>query len=88
MNCIFILGGSKVVITADEGLRGSKRIQLKNTVNKALETSDVVDTVLVYQRTGAEIQMQSGRDSFLEEVFIVFINEYFYLFYSFLSYIF
>lgn len=77
------------MITADEGLRGSKRISLKNTVDKALEKSDVVDTVLVYQRTGAEIRMQSGRDSFLEEVFIV-LDEYIYiLFFScFLSYIF
>ena len=56
------------MITADEGLRGSKRITLKKTVDKALETSDIVDTVLVYQRTGAEIEMQPGRDTFLEEV--------------------
>ena len=62
------LGGSKVVITADEGLRGSKKIALKNTVDKALETCESVETVLVYQRTGASVQMQSGRDVFLEEV--------------------
>ena len=69
----FIPGGSKVVITADEGLRGSKKISLKSTVDKALETSDVVESVLVYQRTGAEIQMQSGRDSYLEEVLLLFL---------------
>ena len=61
------------MITADEGLRGSKKISLKSTVDKALETSDVVESVLVYQRTGAEIQMQSGRDSYLEEVLLLFL---------------
>ena len=69
----FIPGGSKVVITADEGLRGSKKISLKSTVDKALETCDVVESVLVYQRTGAEIQMQYGRDSYLEEVLLLLL---------------
>eukprot|EP00111_Clytia_hemisphaerica_P000546 TCONS_00001613-protein len=59
-------GGSKIVITADEGLRGSKRISLKNTVDKALENCSV-DNVLVYQRTGADVHMQHGRDLYLEE---------------------
>ena len=56
------------MITADEGLRGSKRIALKNTVDKALESCSV-DNVLVYQRTGADVPMQHGRDSYLEEVY-------------------
>ena len=59
--------GTKIVITANEGLRGSKRIPLKQTVDQALEGLDEVATVLVARRTEAEVPMQDGRDYWLEE---------------------
>ena len=45
--------GSKLVITADEGLRGGKRIALKANVDAALEKTDRVKKVVVLQRVGA-----------------------------------
>ncbi|WP_115718679.1 acetate--CoA ligase [Gallaecimonas mangrovi] len=57
-------GKSKLVITADEGLRGGRAIPLKNSVDEALSHSDVtsVDKVIVYKRTGGEIAWHEGRD--------------------------
>jgi acetyl-CoA synthetase len=49
------------VITADEGVRGGKRIPLKRNVDTALEERDV-PTVIVVTRTGAEVPMKDGRD--------------------------
>src|SRR4029079_7325346 len=53
--------GSTVVITADEGVRGGKRIPLKRNVDTALEEGDV-PTVIVVTRTGADVPMKDGRD--------------------------
>jgi len=53
--------GAVAVITADEGRRGGKPIPLKANVDKALETSPV-ETVIVVQRTGADVPMVTGRD--------------------------
>ena len=49
------------VITADEGVRGGKRIPLKANVDTALEQGDVA-TVIVVTRTGADVPMKAGRD--------------------------
>jgi acetyl-CoA synthetase len=53
---------SRVVITADEGVRGGKRVPLKANVDAALQHTSGVDCVLVVSRTGAEVSMQPGRD--------------------------
>jgi acetyl-CoA synthetase len=53
---------SQLVITADEGLRGGKRIPLKANVDAALERVPNVARVLVVARTGAEAPMLAGRD--------------------------
>ena len=55
---------SNVVITADEGVRGGKRIPLKANVDAALaaEGEANVQTVIVVRRTGAEIEWQYKRD--------------------------
>jgi acetyl-CoA synthetase len=53
---------SKIVITADEGLRGGRIVPLKANVDEALKRCPDVATVLVVRRTGAEVAMQDGRD--------------------------
>ncbi|MEZ6197254.1 MAG: acetate--CoA ligase [Planctomycetota bacterium] len=52
----------KVVVTADEGVRGGKRIPLKATTDAALAGLDVVERVFVVRRTGAAVAMTPGRD--------------------------
>eukprot|EP00092_Neocalanus_flemingeri_P027906 GFUD01030297.1.p1 GENE.GFUD01030297.1~~GFUD01030297.1.p1 ORF type:complete len:671 (+),score=211.01 GFUD01030297.1:164-2176(+) len=58
--------GAKVVITADEALRGAKKIPLKPTVDQAMAECPGVKTVFVVKRTGSDIPM-GGRDVWLEE---------------------
>ncbi|MHA1597246.1 MAG: acetate--CoA ligase [Alphaproteobacteria bacterium] len=53
---------STCVITADEGVRGSKAIPLKANVDAAIEKCGGVDTVFVVNRTRAEINWVEGRD--------------------------
>ncbi len=54
---------SRYVITADEGLRGSKHVPLKANVDAALTQDGVdVDGVLVVRHTGGDIAMVDGRD--------------------------
>ncbi|MFN2474228.1 MAG: acetate--CoA ligase [Sphingomicrobium sp.] len=53
--------GATLVITADEGVRGGKRIPLKANVDKALEASPV-EHVIVVARTGGDVPMTEGRD--------------------------
>lgn len=52
----------KVVICSDEGLRGAKTIPIKGIVDDALTRCDCVETVIVFERTGKEVPMLSGRD--------------------------
>jgi acetyl-CoA synthetase len=53
--------GASAVITADEGVRGGKKIPLKRNVDTALEHGDVA-SVIVVTRTGADVPMKDGRD--------------------------
>jgi len=52
----------RVVVTANEGLRGGRRIPLKQITDRAIEGMSEVETVLVARRTDAEVPMQPGRD--------------------------
>ena len=52
----------RVVITADEGVRGGKRVPLKANVDKALAKCPEVHTVVMVERTGAAVARQEGRD--------------------------
>jgi len=56
--------GSKLVITADEGLRGGKHVPLKANVDEALRHRDTtcVETVIVVRRSGNPVPMQMPRD--------------------------
>src|SRR5690348_2690601 len=53
---------SKVIITADEGLRGGRKVPLKANVDAALEKASGVDWVVVVKRTGANVNMSPSRD--------------------------
>jgi acetyl-CoA synthetase len=58
---------SKVVITADEGLRGGKKVALKANVDAALAKASGVDWVVVVKRTGAKVDMNLSRDFWYHE---------------------
>jgi len=58
---------STFVITADEGLRGGRKVPLKANVDEALARCPDVKTVLMIRRTGAEVGFVEGRDVRYEE---------------------
>ncbi|WP_163577435.1 acetate--CoA ligase [Halomonas faecis] len=61
---------SKLVITADESVRGGKQVPLKDNVDAALtrDGTEVCEKVLVVERTGGEIDWQEGRDVWFHEL--------------------
>ncbi|WP_442683088.1 acetate--CoA ligase [Stenotrophomonas sp. JC08] len=62
--------GSKLIITADEGLRGGKKVPLKANVDAALKLpgTNTVETVLVVRHTGGAVDMQAPRDRWFHDV--------------------
>ena len=58
----------KIVITADEGLRGSKKVPLKTNVDEALKSCPDVTNTLVVRRTGGEISWDDKRDVWYDEL--------------------
>lgn len=52
---------AKIILTADEGLRGGKVIPLKSNTNEAVKGTDV-ENILVYKRTGAEVAASEAND--------------------------
>jgi acetyl-CoA synthetase len=57
--------GSRVVITADAGVRGGKPVPLKANVDAALQGLEV-DAVLVVRHTGSAVTMIEGRDNWYD----------------------
>jgi acetyl-CoA synthetase len=57
----------RTVITADEGLRGSKHVPLKANVDAALRSCPNVSTVVTVRVTGAKINWVEGRDIWYQE---------------------
>ncbi len=57
----------QAVITADEGVRGGKRVPLKQSVEKALKECPNVHTVVTVKRTGADVEWHEHRDVWYHE---------------------
>jgi acetyl-CoA synthetase len=53
---------SKLVVTADEGLRGGRKVKLKHNTDEALTKSLGDEKVVVIKRTGGNCAMHAGRD--------------------------
>src|SRR5688572_262835 len=62
--------GSRVVITADEGVRGGKKIPLKANVDEALASlkGPPVEHVVVVKHTGGAIKWNASRDKWYHEL--------------------
>jgi acetyl-CoA synthetase len=67
--------GSKMVITADEGLRGGRKVPLKANVDAAIERVGGVDHVVVVRRTGGSVDMLPGRDVYYHEAAAMVTDE-------------
>ncbi len=62
--------GASVVITCDGGYRRGKEVALKPAVDEALAAGEcpTIKDVIVYKRTGSNVSMTSGRDSWWHEL--------------------
>ena len=60
--------GSSLVITADEAIRGGKKIPLKANVDEALKGAPGVSSVLVVRRTGSPVNWLRNRDFWYHEM--------------------
>jgi acetyl-CoA synthetase len=58
---------SRFLITADEGLRGGRKVALKANADAALKKAGGVDKVLVVKHTGGQVPWTPGRDLWLEQ---------------------
>ena len=58
---------SAFLITADEGVRGGRRVGLKASADEALKSCPDVKTVVVVRRTGAAVPFSAGRDHWYDE---------------------
>jgi acetyl-CoA synthetase len=59
---------SKIVVTADEGRRGGKRVPLKANVDAAAAHAPAMQKVIVIRATGGEVAMQRGRDAWYHDL--------------------
>ena len=59
---------SRIVVTADEGMRAGKAVPLKANVDEALKHCPDVTDVIVVRRTGGKVAMQAPRDAWYEEL--------------------
>jgi acetyl-CoA synthetase len=57
----------KAVLTSDGMFRGNKSLAVKETVDEALKSCTSVETVVVVQRDGRDVEMEEGRDVWYHE---------------------
>ncbi len=60
--------GSEYIITADEGVRGGKKIPLKETTDKALEMCPEVKKCIIIKRTNKKVELKKDRDVFYDDL--------------------
>ena len=58
----------RVLVTADEGVRGGRAVPLKRNAEAALAKCPNVHTVLTVRRTGADVPWREGRDVWYDEL--------------------
>jgi acetyl-CoA synthetase len=58
----------KLIVTADGGYRRGSEIRLKQTVDEAVENCPTIENVVVFKRTGSQIEMKDGRDFWWHEL--------------------
>ena len=58
---------SNIIITADEGLRGGRKVPLKANTDEAVKHCPSVTNVVVVKRTGGDVGWEAGRDVWLHE---------------------
>ncbi|MFL6621769.1 MAG: acetate--CoA ligase [Sulfurifustis sp.] len=58
----------RVVVTADEGLRGGKKIPLKQNTDSAIAQCPNVHSVIVVRRTGGQVGWNKARDAWYHEL--------------------
>ena len=59
---------SSVIVTADEGIRGGRKIPLKANTDAACEKAGGVASIIVVRRTNVPVNMKSGRDIYYDEI--------------------
>ncbi|GLS84442.1 acetate--CoA ligase [Paraferrimonas haliotis] len=66
-------GRSKVIVTADEGIRAGRKIPLKANIDEALKNPDVntIEKVIVLNRTGGDINWNDGTDVWWHDLMAV-----------------
>jgi acetyl-CoA synthetase len=61
-------GECKLIVTADGGFRRSSEMKLKQTVDEAVENCPTIENVVVFKRTGSQVEMKDGRDFWWHEL--------------------
>ena len=59
---------STCIVTADEGLRGGRKIPLKANVDEACKKAGGVTSIIVIKRTNAAVNMEKGRDVYYDDI--------------------
>src|SRR5665213_1141512 len=59
---------SPIIVTADEGVRGGRKIPLKVNADAAAAKAGGVTSIIVVRRTGEKVNMQAGRDFYYDEI--------------------
>ncbi|MFK7954348.1 MAG: acetate--CoA ligase [Ekhidna sp.] len=58
---------AKMILTSDGNFRGNKKIEVKSLVDEAVEKTECVEKVIVFQRTNTVVDMKEGRDLWWHE---------------------